>query len=199
MTDPKIYGKKKNEIEQIEKILSEKLNRNDHSDVLKYENKLYYLLNEIIQMNEGVITKLTAAIENLQLQNTSIKNDENLNKKEKEQQINKNKKKISIRFDLKTKLDIENEKYKAKFQKLEEKLEIEKKKSNALKEAAENLKKAAAEKARKDQEAAEKDQEAAENLKKAAAEKARKENYVNLKPIKIGAKTHNCRCKMKIQ
>ena len=184
MTDPKAFGKKKIEIEQIEKILSDKLNRNDHSDVLKYENELYNLLSEIIKTSEDVITKLTATIENLQLQNKNIENDENLNKKEKEQQINKNKKKISIRFDQKTKLDIENRKYKAKFQKLEEKLEIEKNKSNALKEAAENLKRAAAEKARKDQE---------------AAEKARKDIYVDLKPIKIGAKIHNCRCKMKIQ
>jgi hypothetical protein len=288
MIDSESYGDMKNKIDEIEKILSDKLKRNDKNDLIKDENILYNLLNDIIIANEQIVNELNSSIEDLILLNENIKNDKRLGKTEKNKQINENKNKIGIRFDKKIKIDIENGKYKARFQELKNRREEER--LNALKEASENLKEAAAEKARKDQEAAEKarkdqeaaekarkdqeaaekarkdqeaaekarkdqeaaekarkdqeaaekarkdqeaaenlkeaaaekarkdqeaaekarkdqeaaekarkDQEAAENLKKAAAEKARKDNYVNLKPIKIGAKTHNCRCKMKIQ
>lgn len=171
MIDSQLYGKKKNEIDKIEKILSNKLKRNDNNDLIKYENKLYDLLNEIIIINEQIVNELTTSIKNLKLLNKNIKNDEGLSDTEKNEQIYEHQKSMRIRSDQITKMKIETGKYKTRFQELENRREKER--LNALKEASENLKE--------------------------AAEKARKDNYVNLKPIKIGAKTHNCRCKMKIQ
>jgi len=124
LIDSKSYGDMKKEIDKIEKILSDKLKRNDKKDLIKYENKLYNLLKNIIIKNEDIITKLNSSIENLILLNENIRKAKGLGETETNEEINENKNKIGIRFDKKIKIDIENGKYKAKFEKLEEKLEI---------------------------------------------------------------------------